>query len=388
MKILEIARVNMLRTMRNRIALFFIVIFPMVLIVVLGMTYGGMGAGRVGVADADGGPLARDLVARLKVGALNLDVRTYDTPDALRDAVERGFVNVGLAIPAGYDARLRDGGDVTLEYLSQPSSVSSVVRTSVDAAIAGHVALVRAARFTAAQRSMTFDAALAAAEEVQPQIKGVTVVTDAVSEAAVYPSGFTVGAQSQVILFMFLTSLTQAVVLITSRQLGVTRREFATPTSVRTIIAGEALGRYAFALFQGFLIVIGSALIFGVDWADPLATTALIVVFGAVCAGAAMLVGAVAANASQAGAFGPALGMLGGLLGGAMVPLEVFPATLRTVAHITPHAWALDAFRELSLQGGHLLDIVPQLAVLVGMAVVLLGLAVWRLRQGIVVGAG
>jgi ABC-2 type transport system permease protein len=388
MKVLEIARVNMLRTMRNRIALFFIVIFPMVLIVVLGMTYGGMGAGRVGVADADGGPLARDLVARLKVGALNLDVRTYDTPDALRDAVERGFVNVGLAIPAGYDARLRDGGDVTLEYLSQPSSVSSVVRTSVDAAIAGHVALVRAARFTAAQRSMTFDAALAAAEEVQPQIKGVTVVTDAVSEAAAYPSGFTVGAQSQVILFMFLTSLTQAVVLITSRQLGVTRREFATPTSVRTIIAGEALGRYAFALFQGFLIVIGSALIFGVDWADPLATTALIVVFGAVCAGAAMLVGAVAANASQAGAFGPALGMLGGLLGGAMVPLEVFPATLRTVAHITPHAWALDAFRELSLQGGHLLDIVPQLAVLVGMAVVLLGLAVWRLRQGIVVGAG
>ncbi len=58
MKVLEIARVNMLRTMRNRIALFFIVIFPMVLIVVLGMTYGGMGAGRVGVADADGGPLA------------------------------------------------------------------------------------------------------------------------------------------------------------------------------------------------------------------------------------------------------------------------------------------------------------------------------------------
>ncbi len=129
-------------------------------------------------------------------------------------------------------------------------------------------------------------------------------------------------------------------------------------------------------------------MIFGVDWADPLATTALIVVFAAVCAGAAMLVGSVAANASQAGAFGPALGMLGGLLGGAMVPLEVFPATLRTVAHITPHAWALDAFRELSLQGGHLLEIVPQLAVLVGMAVLLLGLAVWRLRRGILVGAG
>ncbi len=387
MKALAIARVSMVRTIRNRVALFFVVIFPMILIVVLGMTYGGMGVGRVGVADADGGPLAQDLVTRLKADTLNLDVRTYPDAAAVRDAVERGFVNVGIAIPAGYDARLREGGDVTLEYFSQPSSVASAVRTSVDAAIAGHVALVRAARFTASQRSLTFDAALAAAEEVQPAVKGVTVNAEAVSEAAVYPSGFTVGAQSQVILFMFLTSLTQSVVLITSRQLGISRREYATPTSASTIIAGEALGRYAFALFQGFLIVIGSALLFGVDWADPLATTTLILVFGAVCAGAAMLIGSVAANTSQAAAFGPALGMLGALLGGAMVPLEVFPAVMRTIAHVTPHAWALDAFRELSLQGGHLAEILPQLGVLAGMALLLMGLAIWRFRRSILVGA-
>ncbi len=388
MKALEIARVSMLRTFRNRMGLFFVVIFPLILIVVLGMTYGGMGAGRVGVTDADGGPLARDLVARLEVGGLGLDVRSYDSPEALRDAVERGFVNIGLAIPAGYDSRLREGGQVTLEYVSQPSSVTSAVRTAVDAAIAGHVALVRAARFTAAQRAMEFDAAVGAVTAVQPSIEGVTVVTDAVSEAAVYPSGFTVGAQSQVILFMFLTSLTQAVVLITSRQLGISRREFSTPTPARTIILGEALGRYVFALFQGFLIVIGSALLFGVDWSDPVATTVLILVFGAVCAGAAMLVGAVAANPSQSAAIGPGIGMLGALIGGAMVPPEVFPAAMRTISHVTPHAWAIDAFRELSLRGGHLVEILPQLGVLAAMAVLLMSLAVWRFRRSILAGAG
>jgi len=386
MKTLEIARVSMLRTFRNRMGLFFVVIFPLILIVVLGMTYGGMGAGRVGVTDADGGPLARDLVARLRVGGLGLDVRSYDSPEALRDGVERGFVNIGLAIPAGYDARLREGGEVTLEEVSQASSVTSAVRTAVDAAIAGHVALVRAARFTAAQRATGFDAALGAATAVQPSIEGVTVVTDAVSEAAVYPSGFTVGAQSQVILFMFLTSLTQAVVLITSRQLGISRREFSTPTPARTIILGEALGRYVFALFQGFLIVIGSALLFGVDWSDPVATTVLILVFGAVCAGAAMLVGSVAANPSQSAAIGPGIGMLGALIGGAMVPPEVFPAAMRTISHVTPHAWAIDAFRELSLRGGHLVEILPQLGVLAAMAVVLMGVATWRFGRVITAG--
>ena len=45
-------------------SLFFILVLPMILIVVLGMTYGGMNVARVGIADQDGGPLARDLAIR------------------------------------------------------------------------------------------------------------------------------------------------------------------------------------------------------------------------------------------------------------------------------------------------------------------------------------
>ena len=63
MKALVIARVNMVRTFRDRMSLFFILVLPMILIVVLGMTYGGMNTARVGIADEDGGPLAVDLVA-------------------------------------------------------------------------------------------------------------------------------------------------------------------------------------------------------------------------------------------------------------------------------------------------------------------------------------
>ncbi len=387
MKALEIARVSMLRTLRNRTGLFFIVIFPLILIVVLGMTYGGMGGGRAGIADLDGGPLAQDLVHRLETNDAGVQVRSYSSESDLRDAVERGYVEVGLAIPAGYDAQLRAGDAVTLDYLAQPTSVASAVRTAIDAVIAGHVAMVRSALFATQQTEVGLDAALTAAASQQPIVAGVSVVTQPVSEAATYPSGFTLGAQSQLILFMFLTSLTGAVPLIVSRQLGISRREYATPTPARTIIAGEALGRYVFALFQGFVIVIGSWLLFGVDWSDPLATGALVLIFGAVSAGAAMLIGALASNPSQAGAFGPAVGMLAALIGGAMVPPEVFPDVMRTLSHITPHAWAIDAFREMSLHGGHLLQIVPQLAALAGFAVVFLGLAVMRFRRIVTSGA-
>jgi ABC-2 type transport system permease protein len=201
------------------------------------------------------------------------------------------------------------------------------------------------------------------------------------------PSGFSIGAQSQVILFMFLISLTGATELLVTRQLGISRRMYSTPTGAAAIILGEGIGRLALALFEGGFIVLVSAVLFGVDWADPAATTAIIVVFAFVSAGAAMLIGMLARNASQAGALGPALGMGMGLLGGTMVPPEVFPEVMRTLSHVTPHAWAMDAFRALSFEGAGLVEVLPELAVLATFAAVLLAVAGLRFRKLLSTGA-
>ncbi len=64
-----------------------------------------------------------------------------------------------------------------------------------------------------------------------------------------------------------------------------------------------------------------------------------------------------------------------------MVPIEFFPDTMQTVAHLTPHAWGLDAFAELVRQDGTIADILPELAVLALFAAGLLALASWQLRK-------
>ena len=381
MKALVIARTNMLRTFRDRTGLFFIVILPLILIVVLGMTYGGWNQARVGVSGADGGPLAQDLVASVHTTELRLEVRRYGSAAELRDAVERGYVQIGLVVPSDYDTRLTAGGTPQVEIVAQATTVASMVRTALDDAIAGQAAQVRAARFTAARDGIPFDRALAAARQVQPSIAGVAVALESVGDVSSNPNGFTVGAQSQVILFMFLTSLTQAVQLIVTRQLGISRRMYSTPTGAGTIILGEALGRFAFALFQGALIVIASWALFGVDWIDPVVTAAIVVAFAVVATGAAMVVGTFATNTHQAAALGPALGMVAGLLGGTMVPPEIFPALMRTLSYITPHAWAMDAFHAVLLRGAGLLEVLPQLGVILAYAAGLLFIAVWRFRR-------
>ncbi len=385
-KAFVIARTQMLRSVRDRMSLFFVLVLPMILIVVLGMTYGGMSTARVGLADEDGGPLAADLATGIGQAGIPVDLRRFATAGELRDAVERGSVEVGLVIRPGYDAALRSGGTGSVEYVAQPKSYATAIRTALDAQIARQAALVRAARFAASTNGVSFDDAMTAARAGADQLGRIDVPVTAVGEVTENPNGYAVGAESQVILFMFLTSMTGAVALVTTRLLGISRREYSTPTSAGTIVLGETLGRFAFAIFQGLFIVVASWFLFGVDWLDPLATGAIILLFGLAASGAAMLLATFVSNEHQLSALGPAIGMTLALLGGAMVPIEVFPPVMRTLSMATPHAWAIDAFHKLLLDGGGVVAVLPQLGALLAFGVGLLVLASFRFRRQITAG--
>ena len=382
MKTLVIAQVNVVRMLRDRTGLFFVFLLPIILIVVLGLAYGGRTAPRLGIVQGDTGSLAAELVASLRDGSLRLEIQSVADAEALRDAVEAGTVELGLVIPADYDTTLREGGTASLTLMSQPAR-QLALEQGVSAAVAGQSASVRAARLLAARTDVGFDAALSAARSAEPSVAGVDVTVTDVGKR-LFPEGvgmFSLGAQSQLVLFMFLTSMTAATQLLLTRQLGVSRRMLSTPTSIGTILVGEMLGRFAVAMIQGIFIVLLSALAFGVDWGDPVGATALVVTFALVGTGAAMVVGAFGRNPDQAGSLGVFLGMMLGALGGAMVPIEIFGEPMRTVAHVTPHAWAIDGFRGLIFDKAGLLGILPQIGVLGAMALGLVAIAIVRLRR-------
>lgn len=385
MKSLVIARANVIRMFRDRQGLVFMFALPLVIIVVYGLAFGGAQPMRVGVAGGDGGPLAGRLAGSLDEAAATIRVDAYASPSDLRAAVERGKADLGLVIPAGYDAALGSGRPAQLEIVAQPVARAQVLRPIVDAAIHRQAALVTAARYASDQRGISFEQALADAQRLEPSIGGVDVVAETSGEPLIAAgmNGYVMGAQSQLVLFMFLTSMTAATQLIVTRQLGVSRRMFAGPTHGRTIIAGEMLGRFAVAMIQGLFIVAVTAFVFGVSWGDPIASAALIISFALVGTGAAMLIGSIATNAEQASAIGVGLAMLLGALGGAMVPPEVFPEAMRTISRLTPQAWAIDGLRATGVYDGGLVDVLPQVAVLLAYAGVLLVLATLRFRRAV-----
>lgn len=385
MKAFTIAGVNLRRFFRDRSNVFWVFIFPILLILVLGAAFGGSSDPRLGVTFNPEGDLAVDLAAMLEEQP-GIQVIEFGSRESLLATVERAELEAGLLIPDDYDTALQAGTTATLEFIVRSEQGAQGIRSTVQSVLTQQNIVLRAAAFVEAEDVGSFAQGIDIAGQARANVVDVMVVQSAAGE----PIGFfqlgrfDASAQQQMLLFVFLTSLTASAALIQTRRLGVARRMVSTPTPVRTILVGEGLGRFAIAIVQGLFIMVGTLVFFNVDWGDPLGAAAILIVFSLVGSGAAMLMGALFSNDQQAGGLGVLFGMALAALGGCMVPLviyEFFAPTLFQVAHITPHAWGLEAFDALIVDQGTLVDTLPFLGILLGYALVFYALAIWRLRR-------
>lgn len=387
---LTIARVELVRLLRDRANIFFVFVFPLLLVVLIGAGFGGSMEQRIGMVAPD--DLAADrLVGHLEEGRRVTVVRVGDV-DELTQRVERGGLAAGIVLPSDFGRAVAGARDVDVGFVARPDGTSQALRVLVEDAVAGEAATIAAARTAAAVVGGEASQLVALAAEQRTDLGGVEVRTEQVGadELAQEFAGlgqFDLGASSQLFLFTFLTAITASASLIQTRRLGVAQRMLATPTSVSTLLVGQAGGRVLVALLQAAYIVVATLLLFRVDWGDPVATGAVVLLFCVLSGAAGMLIGATMRNDSQAGSVGVGLGLGFAALGGSMVPLEVFPDAMRRVAMITPHAWANDAMAEIVRRDAGVLDVLGQLGVLAGFATGLLALAAWRLRRLLATGA-
>lgn len=381
-KALDIGRINILRLVRDRSNLFFVFVLPLIIVVALGLQFGSGSNARVGVVSPTGDADAEAIVAGLEAADAQFDVRRLADEATLLGQVERGLLEAGILIPEGYGAALRGGGTAEVRYVGTNDALTLGLRAPIEAVVARQATIATAARSATGTAGGSLDEALEAAEAGYDEVPGVGVEVVRAGEASVFEgfTQFTFGAQTQLILFTFLTSMTGAGYLVLSRKLGVSRRMISTPTPMWVVVVGEALGRYGTALVQALLIVAVTSLVFGVQWGDPLAAGLIIALFALASAGIAMIVGAVATNADQAGALGVVAGLVVGAIGGAMIPLAFMPDVMQTVAQATPHMWAITGLQSLVSDGGGVGSVAQNLLVLAGFGAVSMAIASWRLR--------
>jgi ABC-2 type transport system permease protein len=361
-------------TSRDRSSLFFMLALPVLVIVIIGATFGGEPRIAIGLVGGGDGPVAAALVTSLE-GADGLRVVRFDSIDGLRRAARRLTIAAGVVVPATLDRDLAAGRRGVIAFVPSPDAGATfAARSAVDGSLAAVAIPATAARAVGAATGAPFAATfMLASDLVDPHAPNVRVTT--VGPSRFTASRFSTVAPQNLVLFVFLNGMTSGWWIVRSRRVGILRRALAAPVTGGRIVAGLGIGSLAFTLLQTALIIVVGAVGFGVSWGDPAAATALAVTFAVVSCGAGLLVGAVFRSEEQVGAVTPPLGLVLGALGGCMVSRDAFPPALRSLSRAIPHAWALDGWQRLIDDGAGIGAIAPDLAVLAAFAAVAIALA-------------
>ena len=380
MRALAIARASGRRVLRDRVALFFLIILPIVVIVVVGAVAQGFNTFRVGVVDLDGTHASRQLVAELS-HSTGLAVVAYGSAGALDKAVARSEINTGVVIPKGLSADELRGSTVIVGVIAeQANNTQQAAGTRVTSVIDDFGGRVEAAQF-ATRYGGGFVQDLALANSLESRTPRVGLATRIVQTSqGTLPPGYEYSAPTELVLFVFLMAIAGGATIVETRRLGMFERMSAAPVRPRTIIAGESITYLVIAALQSAIIVFIGGVVFGVSWGNPLAAAALLVLWCLVGAGAGMVAGTFFRTPEQASAIGPIVGIVFAMLGGCMWPLSIVSTTMREIGHVTPQAWAVDAWTSLLSNHGDISTISHELGVLALFALGFFGLATLRLK--------
>ena len=356
---LIIAAKDLRQKLRDRSALLVGVVAPLALAALFGSILGGLGAdfgARWGFADMDGGQVATGLrdgpLAAMEAGG-GLELVRLSTADEARRAVEDGRVEAAIIVPAGFSAAVGGGTAVQVELLvDSDASVSGQVAAAVLARFADQVDAVELAIRTAIAATGMPDAATMAAIAAEARDSSDPVSIEDIPAVDRQAPMATHYAAAMAIVFVFIAAQLGLISLHAERRSMTLARILAAPVPWWSIVAGKVIVALVIALVSLSVVVLGTSLLLGASWGDPLAVAALILATAVAATGVALLAVAFTRTEDQAGTAVAAMTMTLAILGGAFFPTSQGPEVLSQLAVISPHHWFLAGIDAVAGGGG------------------------------------
>lgn len=333
---------------RRRLTVLFLV--PVTVMAIVGFAMGGYSTQSfvVGILDRAHSQQSRALAQAL-VANEQFRVREYTDQDRLRIAVFRGRMNAGIVIPPGWH------GERNLPvYFSSATGTSTIVRVGIDAELG---AMARGGK--------PLDA---------------PVRYPAGGHAGSPRLGFAYTAPANLVLFVMINGFVSALTILQLRERGISRRLLAAPRRTWELFAMLAVGPAQQMIAQAVFMIVTARFFFGVHWGDTLGLLMITAAVTSLGVALVLLMGTVFRTPQQATSLGPWIGVALGMLGGCMWPLEVVPPFMKTLAHLSPASWAMDAYLGLIFDHATAFEVAPDAAIVFAFAVVIAAFGMVRLR--------
>jgi ABC-2 type transport system permease protein len=391
-RILDIAHKDLMQLTRDFKTFMFLLIMPVLFTFLFGYAFGGFGG-----SDSDSrlpvGYLSRDdhwisdelhdLLTDSEV--IRMDEIPLASPSDLERLVAEGDLAAAVIVPDGYGrAILKDKTARLIVYADTGTAAWTTVEAELLASVSRVDSAVRTATILEdligdrAPFRYAFDRSLAAWED--PPIKVVETTSSVIQKVDSRRAGLAHTSPGMMLQFAIAGLLTAAQVIVAERKSRALQRLLTTSARRVHILLGHYLAIFTLVFGQFMILIAFGQIVLKVDYLRVPAATLLVSFCAALCIAAlGLLVGILARSEEQAIAFSliPMFVLSG--LGGAWVPLEVTGETFRAIGHVSPVAWAMDGFKNVTIRGLGLEAILLPSAALTGYALLFFILAVWRL---------
>jgi ABC-2 type transport system permease protein len=326
-----------------------------------------------------------------------------DDPTLTEDrSIKRLSENTALAlieIPKGFEEGLNDNQPQTILYRSNenaaaPSYILQAVQAVTQQMSGAQVAATVGVNIADSSGAITFhddadktafraavyDRADAMWKEQPFTVSFEQSVPDPSSQLSSTQRGFGQTIPGIASMFVTIFVLTSTIGLPQERRQWTLQRLATMPISRPQILGGKILMYFLLGMIQ-FLTLFAVGRILGLSLGRDVFALLAVMVSLTLCATAlAFALGTFIRTEMQGSALTNLLGITLAPLGGAWWPLDIVPPFMRVVGHISPIAWAMDAFHTLLYDQGTLTDVLIPIGVLLAMAAVFFVIAITRFR--------
>lgn len=412
-KILLIAFKDVLLIFRDRTALIFMLLAPFALTIGLGLATGSFsGKSDSGILDLpmvvvndDRGTIGNAFVEMVNSKELSdlLEPKKMTDLAAARKLVDDNKTVAVVYIPAGFTSSIippdgvsLPGQLVQIELYGNPTAQTSVgiVKNILEQFISqvevgrvtGTVAVTQLLESGAIDPSQAMAVGQAVGESQtasQGNTSSITLNNVTASGNEVKFNMLALLAPGMALMFLMYTVSNGGRSLLVEKTGGTLPRMLVSPTSSFQILGGKVLGIFLSGLAQMLILILGTTLLFKLDWGDPLAVLVLVAAAALAATGWGILLAAVFKTSGQVANIGSALMLIFGILGGSFTNVAVMPNWVQLFSRISPNRWGLDGFTTLAMGGNMANILTPVIALLIMAAVLFLVSVVLFSRRGI-----
>ncbi|MHB8854458.1 MAG: ABC transporter permease [Ignavibacteriaceae bacterium] len=185
------------------------------------------------------------------------------------------------------------------------------------------------------------------------------------------------------VMFLLFTITGASTSLFDESKSGVILRILSSPISRVQILWSKYLYNISLGCIQLFVLFFMGYLLFNINiFSNFLNLVLMIIAASAASTAFGMLLAAFCKTAAQASGLGTFLILTMSAVGGAWFPTFILPPFIQIISKLTIVYWAVDGFLKVLWNGYGFMDILPYLGVLIGIAVVVNLVSLWKFKRG------